>query len=265
MVFFRLSTLVLALVLFGVILGATVLGLVAGRSLRHRSDVLREPFGVVQTALLAFMGVVLAFALSLGVGRYEARRADVVNEANAIDTTYLRAQTLAEPDRAQSLTLLERYVGISIRITHTVPGSTAQQRAIDESKVIQRQLWRLAGDTLNAAPLANAPRLYVESLNQTIDAQTSRVAGLDNRVPTTVLELELVGAAVALGMLALHLALLGRGVFTSIAAAVLVSLMLLVAFDLDRPTRGFIRIPSAPLDQVRASMKAGPAAGAPHP
>src|SRR4051794_3185254 len=34
-------------------------------------------------------GLVLAFGLSLAVSRYESRRADVVNEANAIGTTYL--------------------------------------------------------------------------------------------------------------------------------------------------------------------------------
>src|SRR4051795_8774699 len=35
-------------------------------------------------ALIGFMGLVLAFGLSLALGRYESRRADTVNEANAI-------------------------------------------------------------------------------------------------------------------------------------------------------------------------------------
>ena len=53
--------------------------------------------GSLQTALLGFVGLILAFGLALAVGRYETRRAIVVAEANAIGTTYLRAQTLAEP------------------------------------------------------------------------------------------------------------------------------------------------------------------------
>jgi hypothetical protein len=64
-----------------------------GASLEH----LREPLGILQGALVGFKGLVLAFGLSLAVGRYESRRADVANEANAIGTTYLRAQTLDEP------------------------------------------------------------------------------------------------------------------------------------------------------------------------
>ena len=72
-------------------------GLLIGRRLRQRHEVLREPFGVLQAALLGVVGLILAFGLSLAVGRYEDRAASVVSEANAIGTTYLRAQLLAEP------------------------------------------------------------------------------------------------------------------------------------------------------------------------
>ena len=90
--------------------------------------------------------------------------------------------------------------------------------------------------------------------------QTVRVAGLNNRVPPPVLWLEVEGAALALGLLAFYLSLLGRGLFTVLSAAVLVSMLLLVTFDLDRPTRGLIRVPSTPLTQLRASMILPPAA-----
>ena len=45
--------------------------------------------------------------------------------------------------------------------------------------------------------------------------------------------------------------------------AVLVTLLLLVTFDLDRPTRGLITVPDASLAQVRASMVLPPAAKGP--
>jgi len=120
----------------------------------------------------------------------------------------------------------------------------------------------LAGQTLRTEPNGSAARLYVESLNETFDAQDSRVYGLRNRVPTPVLLLEVVGSAAALGLLALHLTTLGRGVLTVAMAAVLVTLILVVTFDLDRPTRGLIRIPDTPLVDVRVSMVLPPAASA---
>src|SRR5262245_42818895 len=53
--FFTVETWQLWLIVFAIILGATALGLLAGRALRRHSDNLREPVGVVQGALLAFV------------------------------------------------------------------------------------------------------------------------------------------------------------------------------------------------------------------
>ena len=261
MFFFGLSAWVLALLLTAVLFGATVAGLLAGRAITARSEDFREPFGVLQGALIGFMGLVLAFGLSLAVGRYESRRAHVVNEANTIGTTYLRAQTLAEPQRTTSLDLLRSYTETSIVIGETVPGSPAQDRAVAQSGRQQRALWSLAGDALARAPEASAPRLYVETLNEMFDAQATRVYGLTNRVPTAVLVLEVVLAAIALAVLALHVATLGRGVLAVLVAALLVVLLLLVTFDLDRPTRGLIQVPATPLVDVASSMSGPPAAG----
>ena len=108
-----------------------------------------------------------------------------------------------------------------------------------------------------------APRLYVDSLNSTFDAQSTRIASRNNRVPGPVLALEVVGASVALGLLGLYLAILGRGLATVVFAAGLVRLLLLVTFDLDRPTRGLILVPNGPLVSARASMALPPAATGP--
>ena len=261
--FFRLSSWELALILLAVVLGATALGLVLGRHLRHHSDHLREPFGVLQAALLGLVGLVLAFGLALAVGRYESRRAAVVDDANAIGTTYLRAETLQEPIRTQSLRLLVRYTDTSIRLSNAIPGSTASGEAVADGSELQRRLWALAAQALAEAPQASAPRLYVETLNDMIDMQTVRVAALNNRVPGAVLALEVIFAAAALGLLAFYLALLGRGVLPVLLAAVLIGCLLLVTFDLDRPTRGLIDVPSTPLTSLRASMELPPAAAPP--
>jgi hypothetical protein len=260
-VFFSLPSWAVALLVFAVVGGACVLGAALGRYLRRHTDVLREPIGVLQAALLGLVGLILAFGLSLAVGRYEARRAAVVAEANAIGTTYLRAQLIAEPGRSESLDLLRRYTDLSLRLSHEVPNSASMLRTTAQQSVLQRRLWRLAGQAIGAAPTASAPRLYVDTLNDMIDQETVRVAALNNRVPGAVLGLEVIGAAVVVGLLALYLAVLGRGLLAAIVAAGLVTLLLLVTFDLDRPTRGLIKVPDTPLESLRASMLLPPAAG----
>ena len=263
--FFRFSSWELGLILLAVVLGTMAIGLVLGRYLRHRSEHLREPVSVLQAALLGLVGLVLAFGLALAVGRYEARRTAVVDEANAIGTTYLRAQTLAEPIRTQSLERLVRYTDTTIVISNAVPGSAEEREAETTGDRLQRELWGLAGQELDEAPVASAPRLYVESLNEMFDAETTRIGALDNRVPGPVLAVEVGGAAVALALLAFYLAILGRGVVTVMLAAGLITVLLLVTFDLDRPTRGLIQVPDTPLVNLRASMELPPAASAPEP
>jgi len=262
-VFFQLSSWVLGLFVFVVLFGATVAGLLVGHSNRAHAKALSEPFAVLQGALLGVVGLVLAFGLSLAVGRYENRRATVVAEANAIGTSYLRAQTLAEPIRSDSLAAMRRYTDTAIRVSAAVPGSPRARRAVADGQRLQRELWGLAGRALDGAPRDSAPRLYVESLNDTIDLQTVQVAGLQNRVPAAVLLLEVIGAIVALALLAAYLAFLGRGAVGVLLAAAPVSLLLLVTFDLDRPTRGVIKVPDKPLVDVRASMALPPASPAP--
>ena len=225
--FFRLSSLELAALVIGGALAAIAIGYLVGRSLRGRTADLHEPVGVVQTALLGFVGLILAFGLALAVGRYETRRASVVEEANAIGTTYLRAQTLSEPMRSRSLELLTDYTDASIRLAQAVPSSAAAKRALADGQRLQRELWALAGRSLAAAPIASAPRLYVETLNQMIDQQTVRKAVLNNRVPPAVLWFELASAMIALGLLSFYLALLDRSVWTVLIAAALVSFLLL--------------------------------------
>jgi hypothetical protein len=259
-----LSTWELWLIIAGIVFGFVVVGYAAGRVLRTQ-ETLREPVGIVQGAFFALVGLILAFGLTLALGRYDSRRAAVVDDANAIGTTYLRAQTLAEPVRTRSLRLLRQYTDASLNLSTAVPTTAKFDDAVAREDALQRRLWSLAGDALTTAPRDSAPRLYVETLNEMIDQQAVRVAGLNNRVPGAVLALEVFGAAFAFGLLALYTALHGRGATTVVLAGGLVTVLLLVIFDLDRPTRGLIRVPDTPLVALRSEMALPPAARGPTP
>src|SRR4051812_33013847 len=263
MLFFNLSSTVLGIVLFAVLLGATGLGILIGHRLREHADELKEPIGTIQAALLGFVGLLHAFGLSLAVSRYEDRRSNVVTVANTIGTTYLRAQTLHEPVRSRSLDLLVDFNRTAVSVSDHVPGSAGAKASVAAEDGIERQLWRLAGSALDTSPVASAPRLYVESLNEMFDSENARVVALSNRIPTAVLILDLVGSALALGLLAAYLKVSGRGEMTVVLVSALVAFLLLVTTDLDRPTRGLIRVPDTALTQQLESMEQPPAAPAP--
>ena len=261
--FFRLSTWELWLIIAGLVLGFVAIGYVAGRVLRMQAETLREPVGIVQGAFFALVGLILAFGLTLAIGRYDARRAAVVDDANTIGTTYLRAQTLAEPMRSRSLQLLRQYTDASLALSHAVPPPPGSHARSPRKTLSSANSGRWLGTRSQARHEDSAPRLYVETLNEMIDQQTVRVAALNNRIPNAVLALEVFGAAFAFGLLAVYTAMHGRGATTVVLAGGLVTVLLLVIFDLDRPTRGLIRVPDTPLVALRASMTLPPAAHGP--
>jgi hypothetical protein len=258
---FELSTFWLAAVLVAVVGGSTVVGIVIGRRIGSRPDASHESVGVVQGTLLGLVGLLLAFGLTMAVGRYEARRALVVQEANTIGTTYLRAQLLPEPARTTSLETLKRYGDLAVDLADQVPFTDRFDNDTDAFGSLQRELWAATGDAVNADPTGTGPRTYVETLNEMIDTHNERMASLRNRVPTPVMALQVAGSAIALAVLGAYLAILGRSIVTSLLAAGVVIVILFVSFDLDRPQRGFITVPFTALVETRAEMDAPPAAG----
>jgi hypothetical protein len=261
--FFRMSTVTLAVVLVVIVGGAAAVGTVIGRRIRTRPDAGHESVGVVQATLLGLVGLLLAFGLTMAVGRYDNRRAIVVHESNDIGTTFLRAQLLAEPSRTDSLDLLRRYADSAVDLANQVPDSDRFDEDVAQIGDAQRELWRVAGDAVRADPDGTAPRLYIETLNAMINSHNDRVTSLRNRVPSTVLILQVFGSAIAVGVLSLYLALLGRGLITALVATSVVILILFISFDLDRPHRGLITVPDSALVAAREAMNDPPAATGP--
>src|SRR5271156_6037340 len=77
------------------LLVVTEWGFRAGLRLHLAGDEPRKgQIGNIQGAVLGMLGLLLGFTFAMAVGRYEARRSLVLNEANDIGTTYLRASFL---------------------------------------------------------------------------------------------------------------------------------------------------------------------------
>src|SRR5437763_11559202 len=140
-VFFRLRTWEPWLTVAAIVLGFVAPGYLTGRFLRLRDETLREPVGIVQGAFFALVGLILGVGLTLALGRYDTRRAAVVDDADTIGTTYLRAQTLAEPMRSRSLQLLRQYTDASLELSRSVPTTARFDYAVAHEDALQRRLW----------------------------------------------------------------------------------------------------------------------------
>jgi hypothetical protein len=65
-----------------------------------------ENIATLEAAVLGLLALIIGFTFAMALTRFEARRDAVVNEANAIGTTALRARLLPEPQRTETLKLL---------------------------------------------------------------------------------------------------------------------------------------------------------------
>src|SRR5207237_2588828 len=89
----------------------------AGSQKKSEAD---KDSGIVRSAVLALLGLLLGFSFAIAAARNEARREHLVQEANSIDTTLRRARLLPEPQAANVVELLREYVPLRIE-THREP------------------------------------------------------------------------------------------------------------------------------------------------
>src|ERR1700757_3640253 len=147
--------------LFIVILLVVLLSVECGYRLgryRRGQQEKEAPVGTMVGATLGLLAFILAFTFGLAAARFDARRQVVLDEANAIGTTYLRAGML--PERGEEVRrLLRDYV--STRLEAVESGKVAE--GIRRSENIQQQVWREAETVGNKNPNSILVGLFVQS------------------------------------------------------------------------------------------------------
>jgi hypothetical protein len=210
------------------------------------------PIGAMVGATLGLFAFILAFTFSASAARFDTRKQLVLDEANAIGTTYLRAAML--PDhRGEIRGLLRSYV--DVRLEAVQAGKLAEGLRLSEQ--IQDQLWALAVSLGEKHPNSIVIGLFIESLNEVIDLHAKRVtAGIRNRIPG-VIWLALMGIAVlSLAAVGYHTGLVGsrRSVVILAVACAFATVLTLIA-DLDRAREGAFKVNQAALTDLRRTMQ----------
>jgi hypothetical protein len=243
-----LGLLVLALLAISVEAGYRGQGwLIRKRPADHPSDGQNH----LLSAILGLLALLLGFTFSLGLNRYEARRAMVVQEANAIGTTWLRAQLLEEPNRTVMSGLLRAYV--DARLAWSMSG--ADDADLAATSALQAKLWTTTGAAIRTDSSPQLSRAVMDAMNDSFDAASSRAAERAAHIPDRVLEVLLLYAALSMLMLGYTLAAAGRPhrIATGMVL-LLLSLAVVVILDLDRPRGGSIQVSQQPLVDLKAGL-----------
>src|SRR5262245_48849035 len=109
------------------------------RQQQHQEEK-ESPVGGLVAGTLGLLAFMLAFTFGLAGSRFEERRQVVLSEANAIGTSYLRAEMLPEPMRTEVKNLLREYV--DVRLEGVQQGKLDQ--AMAKSEELHARLWAQA-------------------------------------------------------------------------------------------------------------------------
>jgi hypothetical protein len=213
-----------------------------------------EGAGTVVGALLGLLAFMLAFTFSMAAERRETRKQLLLDEVNSIGTTFLRTGMIPEPQRRHSRSLLRKYVDLRLELAND---STKLANVIEKSTAIQQALWRDA-ESLAEADLKNPDiaALYVDSLNETIDLQTSRLAVGGYRIPSVVWIM--FGTLVALASFAVGYGLglqtnKRHRLLTGLLAVSFASVTFLI-LDLDHGNNGWLKVDQQPMFNLREQL-----------
>ena len=136
----------------------------------HEKD---APVGAIVGATLGLLAFLLAFTFGMAASRYDTRRQLVLQEANTIGTTYLRADMLPEPQRSEIRNLLREYAALRVGGVSSImtPKIMAQSGALHD------RLWAQAVALGGQSPNSIVVGLFIQTLNDMIDLDENAYHG----------------------------------------------------------------------------------------
>jgi hypothetical protein len=191
----------------------------------------------LREGLFVLVALLMGFTVAMVLPRYDQRNQLVIDEANAIGTTMLRAEILPEPERGRTLELLREYVVVrSDFARQTLLDRGSLDRVTQRTKAIQRQLWQEMVATQQKP--TDVVVTYLQSLNTMIDIAETRLAAFESRIPTTVWLIILLVAAFQ--SFTTGFSLKRRFWFSLMMTPLVVAMVMALVVNLDSPHTGLI-------------------------
>ena len=207
--------------------------------------------GPMVGGLLGMLAFVLAFTFSMAASQYDLRKKNVLDEANAIGTAYLRADLLDKQYGIEVRRLLREYVDVRLQ--------GVSRRGLDvalaRSGEIHKLLWSQVSQAAKARPSTNTA-LMIQSVNDVIDMHEKRVTGgLYNRIPGSVWIALAIITALTMITMGMHVGSTGKRRFAAVISLSLAFAMLVtLVVDLNRPQSGLITVGQQSMIDLQKSM-----------
>jgi hypothetical protein len=217
-----------------------------------------EGFGAIEGSLLGLLALLLSFTFGMASSRHDSRYQVMIQEANTIGTAILRADFFPDSERLVLRHHFKDYVEARIAQYDAGIDPEKNRSAAEQTGVISDSLWKIAVNAAKSedATIRNRGSMMAGSLNDMIDAVTTRKASRETTMPDLILYL--------LFLLCLTSSfIVGYGSkkkldwIVASGFAIMIAITVFSILDLDRPHRGLITLDKAEknLIELRGMVK----------
>lgn len=250
------NQLVIFLIIIALMLAFAEMGFRLGLQLHATKDAARKgQIGGIQGAVLGLLGLLLGFTFAMAVQRYDTRRALVLQEANALGTTYLRASLLPDAHQAPVRELLRRYIDLRLKYWPQADDPTMFAEGTRLIGELQTDLWKHATEAAKEAP-NDITATFIKSLNETIDTDAERITAMRAGIPGGVWLLLVLVAAFGCVTNSYGAGADGaRSKLGSVFFPLLITVVIILIFDISQPRVGLIQIGQQPLVDLQQSIQ----------
>jgi hypothetical protein len=232
----ELAGILIALMLITMYLGY----LLAKRRQKKHPDLNDESSSTILGALLALLGLILAFTFSMSGSRYDDRRKIITEEANDIGTAILRCDLYPQEVRNELREAFKPY--LEARIAYLEVGIDVDKVAASliEKDKHAAKIWEIATtySKENPSDFVTSNQM-IQALNAMIDVTTTRLALDTARVPELIVYLMFILSVVSSfygGYMFGHKGKIDWVV--AVGFAVVISVVVYTTLDLERTRRG---------------------------
>jgi hypothetical protein len=246
----------LVLVTGSILLLLSEIGLRCGLRLHAaRDEAHKVQIGGIQGAVLSLLGLLLGFSMAMAVSRYDMRRVLVVKQANTIGTTYLRVSLLPEAHQGPMRDLLRRYLDVRLKYQPLADGRARIAEGERLSAALEAQLWEHVTAAAKEAPNAITGQ-FIATFNDIFNTYTERVAAARATIPSGVWLLLVFVAGVGCFVTTYNAGAQGaRTILGGVLLPLLVTVVIVLIFDLAHPRQGLIHTSQQPLIDLQRSLQ----------
>jgi hypothetical protein len=221
---------------------------------RSKDTETSQDLGVIQTATLTLLALIIGFTFSMAIDRHDNREILEESEANAIGTEYLRADLLPPQASARTKELLQQYLEQRI-LFYSKQNKEKIQEIRQKTDELQDTLWKevLPFARTQASP-TNA--LLLSGMNDVLNSQGYVQAAWWNRIPFAAWTLMTAIAICANLLVGFGARNFKKNVGLFLIFPLVTSVSFFLIADIDSPRGGVIRIEPRNLITLQNSLAA---------